>query len=43
MTDVIAFALAVELVTLFFWWLKGGWGDVTELIGIVRRVTRGDK
>ena len=43
MTDVIAFALAVEVVTLFFWWLKGGLNDLTELIVIVRKAMRGDK
>ncbi len=26
MTDILAFAIAAELVTLFYWWLKGGWG-----------------
>ena len=43
MTDILAFALAVEVVTLFFWWLKGGWGDVTELISLVQKAMRGDK
>ena len=44
MTDVIAFALAAEVVALFYWWLRGGLGDVAELIDIVRRaVTGGDK
>jgi|JI10StandDraft_1071094.scaffolds.fasta_scaffold2510918_2 hypothetical protein len=43
MTDVIAFALAAELVTLFYWWFRGGMNDVTELISLVRKATRGDK
>ncbi len=43
MTDILAFAIAAELVTLFFWWLKGGFGDVTELISLIRKAVRGDK
>ncbi len=43
MTDVIAFALAVEVIALFYWWLRGGLGDVTELINLIRKATRGDK
>lgn len=43
MTDVIAFALAAELVTLFYWWLRGGMNDVAELISLIQKAARGDK
>lgn len=43
MTDVIAFALAAEVIALFYWWLRGGLNDVAELISLVRKAARGDK
>ena len=43
MTDILAFALAAEVVTLFYWWLRGGLNDLTELISLVQKAMRGDK
>ena len=43
MTDILAFAIAAELVTLFYWWLRGGTNDVAELISLVQKAMRGDK
>ncbi len=43
MTDILAFALAAEVVTLFYWWLRGGTNDVAELISLVQKAMRGDK
>lgn len=43
MTDILAFAIAAELVTLFYWWFRGGLNDLTELIVIVRKAMRGDR
>ena len=43
MTDILAFAIAAELVILFYWWLRGGLSDVAELISLVQKAARGDK
>ena len=43
MTDILAFAIAAELVTLFYWWFRGGLNDLTELISLVQKAMRGDK
>ena len=43
MSDILAFTIAAELVTLFYWWLRGGMNDVAELISLVQKAMRGDK
>ena len=43
MTDILAFAIAAELVTLFYWWFRGGLNDLTELISLVQKAMRGDE
>ena len=43
MTDILAFTIAAELVTLFYWWFRGGLNDLTELISLVQKAMRGDK